>query len=93
MWVASAEALWRMDPATGRFTGSLPLAHTPSSLALGDEALWVSAFDGNLLRIDPTSRTDVKTMRLGVRPLNGDAIAVGEGAVWVALTSLVGITP
>jgi YVTN family beta-propeller protein len=92
-WYASAEALWRMDAATGRFTGSVPLGHTPSSVALGDGAVWVAALDGNLLRIDPTSRTDVKTIRLGVRPLTGDAIAVGEGAVWVAMTSLVAITP
>ena len=89
VWAASKEALWRMDPATSRFTGSVPLSHAPQSVAVGEGAVWVGSYDGTLQRIDPTSQTVATTTQLGVRPvLSSHAIAVGEGSVWVAVTSL-----
>jgi outer membrane protein assembly factor BamB len=94
VWSASAEALWMLDPTTGRFTGSASLGHVPLSVAVGEGAVWVATYDGNLLRVDPTSPTETRTIPLGVRPLeSSNTIAVGEGAVWVAMTSLVAITP
>lgn len=93
-WSATAEALWRIDPSTGRVTGSVPLGQPPVDVAVGDGTVWVAAYDGNVLGIDPTSQTVAATIPLGLRPLERpDAMAVGEGAVWVALTTLVPITP
>jgi YVTN family beta-propeller protein len=87
VWSASETALWRLDPASGRFTGSVSLGHTPQSVAIGHGAIWVAAYDGTLLRIDPASRKVAKTISLGVHPaVDWDAIAVGEGAVWIAVT-------
>ena len=43
-----------------------------------------------MLRIDPDSQAVAKTIPLGtlVYPVeSGDALAVGEGSVWVAVTS------
>ena len=86
-----------MDPATGRFTASVQLGHTPVSVALADDAVWVASSDGVLLRIDPDSQTVAKTIPLGslVYPAGADAgaraeaeaLAVGEGSAWVAVTS------
>jgi SARP family transcriptional regulator, regulator of embCAB operon len=95
VWSASAEALWRMDPATGRFTGSVQLGHTPVSVTLADDAVWVANSDGVVLRVDPDSQTVAKTIPLGtlVYPVGAGAtagagaLAVGEGSVWVAVTS------
>jgi YVTN family beta-propeller protein len=88
VWSASREALWRLDPETGRFTGGVLLGHTPLSVALGEGAVWVAANNGTLLRIDPVSQRVVNTIQLGVQPNEApDAVGVGEGAVWIALTS------
>jgi YVTN family beta-propeller protein len=60
MELGSAETLWRIDPRSLSFTGSLRLGTTsarllPVALAAGDEALWVaSASAGAVLRLDPT---------------------------------------
>ena len=45
--------------------------------------------DGVLRRVDPVSQTVAKTIPLGtlIFPADSDAIAFGEGAVWVAVTS------
>jgi hypothetical protein len=47
--------------------------------------------DGILLRVDPDSQTVAKTIPLGrlVYPADlWDALAVGEGSVWLAVTSV-----
>lgn len=87
LWVASGQTLWKLDPLTDLFTGSVSLGHTPQGIAMSDEAIWVAASDGILLRIDPESQRVDKTIALGVYPSPAfHPIAVGEGAVWVALT-------
>jgi YVTN family beta-propeller protein len=97
IWLAGLQSLWRIDPATGRFTGSVPLGHRPESVATGNGAVWLASPDGIVLRVDPESRAPAKTIPLGPliypaqNPAWADAepssIAVGEGAVWVAVTS------
>jgi DNA-binding SARP family transcriptional activator/DNA-binding beta-propeller fold protein YncE len=87
VWVAAGKALWRLDPATDRFTGSVPLGHTPQSIAIGDEAVWVVADDGTVLHVDPRTQTVAKSIPVGFYPTIGwNALAVDEGAVWVAIT-------
>jgi streptogramin lyase len=98
--VASRQSLWRINPATNRFVGSVPVGieaqgsfaagKAEGSVAAGYGAVWIMSFgDGVLLRVDPESQTVAKTIPLGtlIYPANLDAIAAGEGAVWIAVTS------
>jgi YVTN family beta-propeller protein len=79
--------LWKIDPATGRFIGSVRLGRTPHGVATGNGAVWVVAGDGILFRIDPALDKVDETIPLGAHPAAGAySIAVGEGAVWVAIT-------
>ncbi len=100
IWVAFRRSLWRISPATNRFVGSVPVGieaegspavgQTEGSVAAGYGALWIIGFgDGVLRRVDPVSQTVAKTIPLGtlIYPADSDAIAFGEGAVWVAVTS------
>ena len=92
IWVLAPASLWRIDSTTKRFVGSVPLGHSEegSSVATGDGAVWVAKPDGILLRVDPDSQTVAKTIPLGtlIYPADPwDALAVGEGSVWVAVTS------
>ena len=90
-WLLAPASLWRVDSATGRFLGSVPLPHSEGgSLAAGDGAVWIANSEGVVLRIDADSQVVAKTIPLGtlVYPSeNGDALAVGEGSVWVSVTS------
>ena len=92
IWVLAPASLWRIDSTTKRFVGSVPLGRSEegSSVATGDGGVWVAKPDGILLRIDPDSQTVAKTIPLGtlVYPADlWDALAVGEGSVWIAVTS------
>jgi DNA-binding SARP family transcriptional activator/DNA-binding beta-propeller fold protein YncE len=92
IWVLAPASLWRIDTTTKRFVGSVPLGRSEegSSVATGDGAVWVAKPDGILLRVDPDSQTVAKTISLGtlVYPADAwDALAVGEGSVWIAVTS------
>ena len=92
IWVLAPASLWRIDSTTKRYLGSVPLGHSEegSSVATGDGAVWVAKPEGILLRVDPDSQTVTKTVPLGtlVYPAGPwDALAVGEGSVWVAVTS------
>ena len=92
IWALAPASLWRIDSTTKRFVGSVPLGHSEegSSIATGDGAVWVVKPDGILLRVDPDSQSVAKTIPLGtlIYPADPyDALAVGEGSVWVAVTS------
>jgi streptogramin lyase len=92
VWVVTQQSLWRLDPATNRFLGSIrPGPRAQGPVAAGAGAVWIMSFtDRALLRLDPESGTVAKTIPLGplIYPLNAwHGIAVGEGAVWVAVTS------
>jgi hypothetical protein len=92
IWVLAPASLWRIDATTKRFVGSVPLGHREegSSMATGDGAVWVTTPEGTVLRVDTDSQTVAETIPLGtvVYPADPfDPIAVGEGSVWVAVTS------
>ena len=92
IWVLAPTSLWRIDSTTRRYMGSVPLGHSAedSSVATGEGAVWVASRDGTLLRVDPESQRVVE-IPLG-RPVyladRWDALAVGEGSVWVAITTI-----
>jgi DNA-binding SARP family transcriptional activator/DNA-binding beta-propeller fold protein YncE len=92
IWVLAPASLWRIDSTTKRFVGSVPIGRSEegSSVATGDGAVWVAKPEGILLRVDSDSQTVAKTIPLGtlVYPADlWDALAVGEGSVWLAVTS------
>ena len=92
IWVLAPTSLWRFDPTTKRSIASVPLGRhsvEDSSVETGEGAVWVASRDGTLLRVDPDSQRVVE-IPLG-RPVyladRWDALAVGEGSVWVAITT------
>jgi DNA-binding SARP family transcriptional activator/DNA-binding beta-propeller fold protein YncE len=92
IWVLAPASLWRIDSTTKRVVGSVSLGHTEegSSVATGDGAVWVAKPDGILLRVDPASQTVATSIPLGrlIYPADiWDALAIGEGSVWIAVTS------
>jgi DNA-binding beta-propeller fold protein YncE len=93
IWALAPASLWRIDSTTNRFVGgSVPLNYREegSSVAAGNGAVWVATPDGILLHVDSDSRTVAKTIPLGplIHPADAyDAVAVGDGSVWVAVTS------
>jgi YVTN family beta-propeller protein len=91
VWTSNdlTKTLWKIDLATGHFTGSVRLGRPPVGVAFGEGAVWVLGSDGTLLRVDPKSETVVRTIRLGVyaaQESNWAPLAVGQGAVWVPVT-------
>jgi hypothetical protein len=82
----------RVDIATDKLMATLSLAKLkdliagkptpdPTDIALGGGALWLSQFDGTVLRVDLALRRIVHRTKACQSAL---AIAYGEGAVWVA---------
>jgi hypothetical protein len=92
-WVGSTGSrVARVSTRTGLLTDSLPLATdaslaagnvppNPTDVALGGGALWISAVDGSVLRVDLHLHGIVASIPVCRNAL---AIAYGEGAVWVA---------
>ena len=86
VWVVSAEgAIARLDPERGQVVGEISAGNSPSSIATGAGAVWVTDdADNTVSRIDPTSANAVTaTAPVGQEPTG---VAVGAGAVWVANT-------
>jgi DNA-binding beta-propeller fold protein YncE len=92
-WVGSVgKRVARVSTRTGLLSKTLPLATdaklaagyvgpNPTAVALGGRALWISAIDGSLIRVDPNLRRIVASIHVCGNAL---AVAYGEGAVWVA---------
>ena len=88
---ANGRAVWLADRPAGvvtrvdRRTGAphpIPVAGAPADVALGANAVWVSAaLDDSVVRIDPTTGSVRSTTPVGRRPAG---LAAGAGAVWVA---------
>lgn len=103
-WVASiGDRVARVSTKTGLLTDSLPLATdaslaagrvppNPTDVAVGGGAVWISAVDGSLIRLDGRLHGIVASI-----PVCGNALAVayGEDAVWVACSdnSVVRVDP
>jgi DNA-binding beta-propeller fold protein YncE len=86
VWVTSSEndAVMRVDADTSEFEQSISVGNGPTGIAFGEDAVWVAnGQDGTVSRIDPETN-NVGTLHLGSRPA---AVAVVQGAVWVALAA------
>jgi YVTN family beta-propeller protein len=77
-----ANAVGLINPRTNRIADQVPVGATPSDLAVGEGAVWVTnADDDTVSRIDPLKRIVVQTIAVGSSP---SGITTGNGAVWVA---------
>jgi DNA-binding beta-propeller fold protein YncE len=74
--------VFRIDPGSNRVAGKpTPLHGDAWDLAVGAGSVWVTQFDGRVLRID--ARTGRITARIDARPIYfGSVIAYGDGFVW-----------
>jgi YVTN family beta-propeller protein len=79
---AAGNSVGFLDPASNRLVDDVGVGATPTDVAVGEGAVWVTnADDRSVSRIDPVKRTLVQTItEVGNSP---SGIAVGNGAVWV----------
>jgi streptogramin lyase len=72
----------RIDPDTGSAAGDPVQVPDALDVAAGLGYLWVSSSDGNVRRFDPATGAQIgRPVEVGPQP---QAIAIGEGALWVA---------
>jgi streptogramin lyase len=45
--------LFELDPATGDVIATIDVGGKPSGIAAGEDALWITLLDGDLVRVDP----------------------------------------
>ncbi len=73
----------RIDAATGSILAEVTVGDTPTSIAVGEGAVWVvNEGDGTVSRIDPATNQVVVAISIGQKGFL--RLAVGEGRVWVA---------
>jgi YVTN family beta-propeller protein len=80
--VGVADSVAAISPSTGVTSAVVPIGSSPSELAAGAGALWVSEYNADaVLRIDTATHALVQTIPVDSTP---SGLAVGDGAVWVA---------
>ncbi len=78
----SANALGLIDADDTAIDAEIPTDASPTNVALGEDALWVTnSTEGTVSRIDLLTRSVRQTIPVGTSP---SGIAVVAGAVWVA---------
>jgi YVTN family beta-propeller protein len=76
------DSLQRIDPATNGLAATIQVGPSPSAVAVGEGAVWVTSKDDRTVsRIDPGTNSVAKTGAAGAGPT---ALAVGAGVVWIA---------
>jgi len=69
-----------IDPNSNELRAQITLGSNPTTLAVGEGAVWLlNADDQTISRIDPQSKQQ-KTFGIGTTPID---LAVGAGAVWI----------
>jgi hypothetical protein len=88
VWSLSDDALVRIDPASDRVVGRVPIDF-PYALGVGEGAVWVICCRSQitLLRIDPSTMQADIFARVGT---SVGALGVGDGFVWLARFSEAG---
>ena len=78
---AAGDSLGIVDARSGRLVAATGVGATPTAVAAGEGAYWVTNADGHSVsRIDPGTNAVVETIPVGNGP---SGIAIGAGAVWV----------
>jgi serine/threonine-protein kinase len=76
------DSLQRIDPRTNKLAATIKVGSRPSSVAVGEGAVWVTSRDDHTVsRIDPKTDQVSMTSTAGADPTH---VAAGEGAVWVS---------
>jgi len=76
----ATQAVYRLDPGSGRQLAAIPLGVVPGRLTAADGLLWVASASGRVTRIDMATNQVTGTFTVGGRT---PAVAVGAGSVWV----------
>ena len=80
----AADSVGAISPARNAITAVVPVGSSPSAVAAGAGAVWVTNYnDATVSRIDLATHALVQTIPVDSTP---SGIAVGAGAVWVANT-------
>ena len=78
---AAGDSLGIVDARSGRLVAAPGVGATPTAVAAGEGAYWVTNADGHSVsRVDPRTNALVETIPVGNGP---SGIAIGAGAVWV----------
>jgi peptide/nickel transport system substrate-binding protein len=78
---AAGDSLGVVDARSGRLVAATGVGATPTAVAVGEGAYWVTNADGHSVsRIDPGTKVVVDTIPVGNDPTG---IAFGDGVVWV----------
>ena len=78
---AADDSLGVVDARSGRLVADTGVGATPTAVAVGEGAYWVTNAEGHTVsRIDPGTNAVVETIPVGNGP---SGIAIGAGAVWV----------
>ncbi|HEU0246784.1 MAG TPA: ABC transporter substrate-binding protein [Gaiellaceae bacterium] len=72
----------RIDPISGRLTATIPLSFSPTDVAVGEGAVWITShLDDTVSRLDTSTNEITATIPVGK---GAAGVAVGVGSVWVA---------
>jgi len=83
VWGTSDSAIWRVDKAGLKVAGPFAPSKAGTFAAVGDGAVWVSDFDGNVVhRLDPASGHESARIPIPL-PGNPTGLVVLPDAVWV----------
>jgi peptide/nickel transport system substrate-binding protein len=78
----TADSLGILSNGGRELVGTVPVGTSPSGVAVGEDAVWVTNSDSNSVsRIDPQSHDVKQTIAVGNSP---SGVAVAGGFVWVA---------
>lgn len=82
VWVThGCRGVYRIDPHSGTVTARLRVADAGDAITVADGLVWVTTYNGSLLRIQPkTDRVVGAAIPIGY---GGWAMTVGAGALWV----------
>jgi peptide/nickel transport system substrate-binding protein len=80
--LVAADSVGFIDAGSGRVSNQVPVGQAPTSVAVGDGAVWAAnATAGTVSRIDPRTHMLQQTIGVGASP---SGIAVSGDGVWVA---------
>jgi streptogramin lyase len=86
VWQAGSatQAIYRLDPRSGRIQAEIPIGVAAKHLSAGDGSLWVGSDSGRVTRIDMATDKVTGTFEVSGR---APAVAVGLGSVWIVDTA------
>jgi hypothetical protein len=85
IWVSDGvETLTQIDPQTNQVVDSTDLHDGIVGMASMGDSLWVSVASGSLLRLDPTSGSQLQVFDVG----KAGALSIADGGLWITGNSI-----